>query len=294
MKTDKTAFFPGMSGRFSLRMIPMYVLPATMLFVQVMVILFSLQIGIFPETEDWKGIVGTFAEIIAGLYGITAAGYTFFLSRIDALMASDGTLEYVVGSIKRRSKWLLWYITANVLMTLLTSIVLLYCPIPEGENMGFFYRLFCNEFLVFLVFSIALILIYSLLVIDPNAIPKEAQKLKKRMSNSKLPGDAVEFIRLYRRIREICDGLLPEEVLDQLHGSKGAPFKLTLQLLEEQKLLPRLLIHDVSRIHCYYCCVVNASAITVSQDMCFLAGKVLSFLETAVPRKGKPPLINGE
>ena len=43
---------------------------------------------------------------------IVIAGYTFFMSRIDALMATDATLDYIVGSVKMRFKSLIWYITA--------------------------------------------------------------------------------------------------------------------------------------------------------------------------------------
>ena len=43
---------------------------------------------------------------------IVIAGYTFFMSRIDALMATDAALDYIVGSVKMRFKSLIWYITA--------------------------------------------------------------------------------------------------------------------------------------------------------------------------------------
>lgn len=69
-------------------------------------------------TYQWIPIVvSTCAQIIAGLYGITMAGYTFFLSRIDALIASDATLDYIVASIKRQFKSLIWYITMNAPLT---------------------------------------------------------------------------------------------------------------------------------------------------------------------------------
>lgn len=293
MRTHHQTFFYNTYGsQFPLRSNYVSLLPLAMLLAQIPVLFFSLQTGMFPEIQDWKSIVGTFAEIIAGLYGITAAGYTFFLSRIDALLASDDTLEPVVDSIKRRFKYLIWYITANVLMTLLTSIVLLYCPVPEGESMGFFYRLFCNEFLVFLIFSMALILLYSIMVVDPNAISKEAGKLKKRMSHSDVPGDTVEFFRMYGRIRELCQGMLPRMVVEQFRTGKG--FLLTLQLLECQHLLPRLLIYDIYRLYRYYGCVVNASDIGVSQDMCALAKRVLSFLENVAQQKEEALLLRGE
>lgn len=77
----------------------------------------SLKVSLFPGSDVLLSIVSTCAQIIAGLYGITMAGYTFFLSRIDAFIASDATLDYIVASIKRRFKSLIWYITMNAPLT---------------------------------------------------------------------------------------------------------------------------------------------------------------------------------
>ena len=255
-------------------------LPLAMTATQIMVFFFSIKFSIFPEASDWKSIVGTCAEIIAGLYGITTAGYTFFLSRIDALTATDSTLDFLADRIKHRFKYLIWYITVNVLMTLLVSIVLMYGPVPSGENLGFLYRLFCNEFLVFLTFSITLILIYSVMVIDPNCIPKEAKRQKKRLeSASSLPGNAAEFIFLYDRIQKLTREMLPEAVTGQLRETKGARFELTLELLQAQYPQMFLLIRDLKRIHRYYACVINTTPLAVSRDMCQTAGRVLLVLE---------------
>ncbi len=238
--------------------------------------------GLFPGNEALMNIVSTCSQIIAGLYGITLAGYTFFLSRIDALSASDATLDYVVGSIKSRFKYLIWYITANVLMSLLISIILMYTPAPAGEQISFFYRLFCNEFILFVVFSIALILYYSILVVDPNCISKEAGKLKRKLGGRfSANGNAVEFIAIYDRIQLQCNAMLPEAVLNQLHKNKGDHFELTLELLEEQHRLPKPLLLDLRRIQRYYGCTINCSPLSVSEEMCILARRAVSFLESS-------------
>ncbi len=39
------------------------------------------------------------------------------------------------------------------------------------------------------------------------------------------------------------------------------------------------LLSDLKRIHRYYECTVNCTPMTVSQEMCLLARKVLAFLE---------------
>ena len=263
-------------GEMMLKVLSFHTLPVLTVGAQLLVFWLSARIAFFPGADALSNILSTGSEIIAGLYGITMAGYTFFLSRIDALMAADGTLDYVVRSIKTRFKYLIWYITGNVLMTLFISIVLLYCPVPAGEQMGYLYRLFCNEFILFVAFSIGLILYYSILVIDPNSIEKEAARLKKRLGGRRtVPGSAVEFIGAYDRIEDACNAMLPQTVLHQLHENKGKHFELTLELLQEQKKLPRALVQDLTRIHRYYECMINCSPMTASQEMCTLAGNVL-------------------
>ena len=249
------------------------------LLAQIAVLWLSGQEGLFPGAEVFMSIISTCSEIIAGLYGTTLASYTFFLSRIDALMASDATLAYVVTSIKNRFKALIWYITFNVLVTLFISILLMYAPTPAGEEIGYFYRLFCNEFVLFLCFSIVLILYYSILVVNPNCIEKEAAKLKKKLSRRGPAGSAAEFISLYDRIVTACNSLLPENVLNIIHQNKGTDFAYTIELLSEQNVLMLPLILDLTRIHCYYACVINCTPLRVSEEMCVLAHRVLTSLQ---------------
>lgn len=248
---------------------------------QIFALWLSGQEGLFPGADVFMSIISTCSEIIAGLYGTTLAGYTFFLSRIDALMASDATLDYVVASIKNRFKYLIWYITANVLITLFISIVLMYAPAPSGEETSYFYRLYCNEFLLFLGFSIVLILYYSILVVNPNCVEKEAAKLKKKLCRRGTPGSAAEFISLYDRIEAACNALVPANVLHQIHENKGKRFEYTIELLSEQNILMLPLIADLTRIHRYYECVINCTPLSASEEMCILARRVLSFLKTA-------------
>lgn len=276
-RSEMTQALASAGTDLAMKALSFYIIPLSMVIGQGFIIWLSTKVSFFPGSETFLSIISTCSEIIAGLYGITMAGYTFFLSRIDSLCASDATLDYVVHSIKTRFKHLIWYITSNVLMTLLISIVLMYSPVPSGERVSFFYRLFCNEFVLFMVFSTALILYYSILVIDPNCIEKEARKLKRKLGGRfGTPGSAVEFIVLYDRIEDACNSLLPKAALNQLHKNKGHHFELTMELLKEQNLLSKTLLYDLARIHRYYECVVNCSPMQVNQEMCLLAKKVLA------------------
>ena len=276
-----------MTEGLKMKLISFHVLPMMMIAFQFLAFWLSSRISLFPGAEALQSIVGTIAEIIAGLYGITLASYTFFLSRMDGLMASDGTVDYVVSSIKRRFKYLIWYITANVLLLLSVSMVLMYCPAPAGEEMGFVYRLACNEFVLFAAFSVGLILYYSLLVIDPNAIPKQAAKLKRRIAGRfSKPGSVVEFIGLYDLIQAQCNELLPEPVLRQIRENKGDHFEFTLELMldRDPTLLP--LILDLRRIHRYYECMINCNKLSVSAEMCGFTRDTLEKLREMPASKG--------
>lgn len=246
---------------------------------QVFVLLLSGHEGVFPGADVFQSVLSTCAEIIAGLYGTTLAGYTFFLSRLDSLMASDVTLDYVASSVKNRFRYLIWYITFNVLVTLFISMLLMYLPVPSAEEITYFYRLFCNEFVLFLAFSIVLILRYAILVINPNCLEKEAAKLKTRISHKGITGSAVEFIALYDKIEAACSRLFPANVLSQIHENKGKRFEYTIELLCEQKVLPVQLIRDLTRIHRYYECTINCTPLRVTEEMCILARRVLACLE---------------
>lgn len=260
-------------------------IPAVVITGQILVLWFSRQDHLFPDNDALMTVISCCAQIIAGLYGITLAGYTFFLSRMDGLMATDATLDYIVRSVKLRFKQLIWYITMTVAVTLFISVFLMYYPVSSGVIPDYLYRVICNEFILFLVFSTALILYYSVGVVDPNCLEKEAKKLKKKLGGQMgALGSTVEFIALYDKIERRCNGMLPENVLGQIHRNKGRQFEYTIALLEEQNDLPYPIIGEIRRIQRYYECVVNCSSLRVSQEMCNQARKVLAFLEQPTQR----------
>lgn len=248
--------------------------------VQILLVWISTKGSLFPGMDTIQSVASTCAQIVAGLYGITMAGYTFFLSRIDALMASDSTLSYIVASIKRRFKYLVWIISMNVLMTLFVSIVLMYAPVPAEENHAFFYRLFCNEFILSVAASCGLIVYYSLQVIDPNCIEKEAKKLKRKLCPVSGPrGSVNDFIMLYDQIEERCNAMLPQSVLRQVRDNKGSQFEYTIELMKELPMDMKPVLPSIEQIHMYYECVINCGELSVSQAMCQKCRWVLQSLD---------------
>ncbi len=248
----------------------------------ILAVFLAVRVDLFPDREGLVNIISSFAEIAAGLYGITAAGYTFFLSRIDSLTATDPTLGFVVGSVKKRYQGLILYITFNMVMTLLITIALMYVSPPESGLWLFVYRLGCNEFLLFMISTIAMILCYSLMVVNPKCLENEAKKLKKKLSPDQgIYGSTAEFLSLCSQMEKQCLARLPQAVLEPLRQDKGLRFDTILELLEE--LCPELeaLLPNIQRIRRYYECTVNCSPMTVTQEMLLLARDVAEQLEQA-------------
>ncbi|MBQ7860252.1 MAG: hypothetical protein IJ347_09005 [Faecalibacterium sp.] len=281
LKIPSRTTVPLSGGETAARLLSVPGLLILMAGAQLLVLWLSGKGSVFPGADALMSVIGTGAEVVAGLYGITMAGYTFFLSRMDALSAGDATLDYIIDGVKRRFKYLVWIISYTVMMTLLVSLVLMYSPVPSAESRYvFFYRLFCNEFVLSLLSSLGLIVYYSILVIDPKCLEKEAARLKKRLSRSRGPaGSAAEFIDLYDRIQTVCCARLPQTVLHQLQQNKGRRLEPVLELLHQQDAAVRSVYHDLVRIHRYYECMVNVSPLEASAEMCALARRTLQTLQ---------------
>lgn len=74
-----------------------------------------------------------------------------------------------------------------------------------------------------------------------------------------------------------CDFIGAQKI--KIQENKGKHFEYTIELLQEQNPLMKPLIADLKRIHRYYECTINCTPMTVSQEMCLLARKVLTVLD---------------
>ena len=254
-----------------------YYLRSFTVLAQIGVFWLSSKDNFFPSADVQMSMLSSCSAIIAGLYGITMAGFTFFLSRMDAMILSDSTVNYVASSLKDKFRALIWCITVNVSVTLFISIALMYIPMSKELSESFLYRLFFNEFVLFFLSSIGLIMVYSMIVINPNSIQSEAEKLKKKISKPDAqPGNAAQFLSTYAALENTCTNLLPPSVVAQLRRDKGNRFGAILSLLQEQETLDKKTLDKITTVHHYYACAVNCKTMRVSRQMCMLTMELLA------------------
>ncbi len=247
---------------------------------QCFVVGISAVMSIFPKEEVMLDVCSTFAEIIAGMYGIILASYTFFVSHIDTLSASDTTLDYIVETIKERFKWLISALTFNVFIVLISYIILNYIPIPENVYLNYFYRLFFNELVACMIFSIVLILFYSVHIITPDFISKEAAALREHICSSKAPRGSVSlFMDHYHQIEEFCHQLYLTCFSNWSSANSEPRIKFVLNMLHSEEMLEDDLIHTIRKIAQYHACTVHCKELRVTQEMCVLAEETLLLLK---------------
>lgn len=125
------------------------------------------------------------AQVTAGLYGLTLAGYVFYHSNLDSQLDNDNTLEDQIATIKLQSYENQLIIGTLSLSSIFMSIstILIYNQIFLSVNIINFILNFTT--ILFFV-SIYKIIRLSLLVIEPNKIKNVSNKLKEEIENSYL------------------------------------------------------------------------------------------------------------
>ena len=115
---------------------------------------------------------------------------------------------------------------------------------------------------------------------NPNSIEKMAKKLKKKISRMNCKeGNVLQFITMYEKIEKLCNSYIQQNVLSQIQNNKGNHFEYTMELLYQSNNTIRPIIPVLNRIHRYYECVINCTSMSVSQEMCIMAQKVIDYLE---------------
>lgn len=259
---------------------------------QVVAITVSRKIGYFPDAQTIMQILSTCVQLLAGLYGVTITGYIFFLSRLDGLVAENYTVENISMKLKDSFKYLIWNISGNVFIAIILYVILMYYPMSTNVIPEDVYRLMFNEFLVFVLNSVILIMGYSASVVESNNLTKEAYKGKDIISNhDNLSGNVLEFMSIYGQIEACCRAKLTDDIILQLQEVGKNRLPIIIELLEGQNLLKESLIRDLHKLHEYYSCMVNCTPLYVTQEMCEFAQHILVNLrEKALDKQDKEPL----
>lgn len=139
------------------------------------------------------------SQVIAGLFGLSIAGYIFLRDSLERAVYDDETLIDIIDALKSN------YYNSIIFMSVLAafSISLSLINILLYDLNLIIYQWLINVTLIIILGEVILIICFSCCIIDPNKIGKISNILKKNFEKgniSKDIGDYLEFIRDFNQI----------------------------------------------------------------------------------------------
>lgn len=227
--------------------------------------------------EAMAQVLGTSAEVVAGLYGLTLTGYIFFQDRLQQKADNDDLLEDIITLLKKRYHNMVLILSVICFTVIMISFsFIIYLPESGIFPMKFYY--FWGYEALLLVFLALLFNIYFIItVVDPDKIPRASLQYKQKLSNSDTElGSLQGFLQDYEDIEQLLIkksegiavshlGTNPWKALKHLNGKEK---------IEIRKIVSDPLLINLSKLSQYYSYMVFSQEMTVTKEMCDLAKKV--------------------
>lgn len=227
--------------------------------------------------EAISDVLGTSAEVVAGLYGLTLTGYIFFLDRLQEKAEDDELLEDIIALLKKRYHNMVLMLSAICFAVLLSAFnFIIYNPecglLPE-----YAYNFWGYETL-FLVFVALLVNIYFvIIVVDPDKIPRAGLLYKQKLSSSDRElGSLQEFLQDYEDIENLLKEKSEKLAIAQIGSNPWNTLKHLRgkELVEMRRMISDPLLKKLSMLGQYYSYMVFSQEMTVSKEMCDMAKEV--------------------
>jgi uncharacterized protein YutE (UPF0331/DUF86 family) len=148
-------------------------------------------------------IFSTSAQVLAGVYGLTLTGFIFFRNELSREEFEDETLADAVESLKQRYFSLLLFITALVMVTILSANLVIANEASGNVRTNTFLINVCQSAFAS---SLAAIAYFIFDVISPQRIELASKTLQEKVDPlhaTREKGSLEEFLRNYNQIEMV-------------------------------------------------------------------------------------------
>lgn len=188
----------------------------------------------------------TLAQITAGLFGLTIAGYIFFINGLDKRVVDDELSKEFQTAFKQI--YFNTFIMIGILATI--SIVLsLLGILLLNKNYNFIYDLIINICGIVFINGIGLMIGFFFDIINPNREKMMIEVLEKQIVGSdkysKRNGNCAEFVSDVGEIEEILNKYILFSNLNSLYN-KVSLYKVT-DIMCKNKVIDYLLYRDIKK-----------------------------------------------
>ncbi|MGN7764235.1 hypothetical protein [Paenibacillus sp. 22594] len=246
-------------------------------------IFFSLYGKVYFELNENQimYLYSTGAQVIAGLFGLTLAGYIFFNDRLEKEVLADDSLYDAVETLKKG------YYRAIIKMGVVCVCAVALCMLNIAWNSFLqtyeeMHIFLLNQTVLFILIEILYIVDFVIKVADPNKILKLSNARKSEIEdNDEVAGDLSEFLKYYNNMQDLiistADYLINKPTLQftQKNYKEYKPQILqSLNILQSKDILNKSLINRINEIRKYRNYTVHSSEPTVTISKCQQANQL--------------------
>lgn len=253
--------------------------------IELITIIFSLIVIIFSifkvklyemDENQILYLFSTCAQVIAGLFGITLAGYVFLNDRLEKEVDKDDSLYDTIESLKNDyySMIIKMGILCVISITLSLSNIALYSFLTKYKMLNMFIL---NESILMVIIEIIYIVIFVIKVADPNKISKRSNEGKLAIEeNDEIPGDLAEFLKYYNLLEDLvvstANDLIELKIQPTIAMNYKKGFKpqihQSLYILYSREIIDKEMISEIDDIRKYRNFSVHSSNPSVTKNKC--------------------------
>lgn len=222
-------------------------------------------------------IFSTAAQVIAGLYGLTLAGYVFLESKLNDRAKEDKTLYDPVEALKNKYYFMIIAIGMLCILSILLSLldIATYDFLIKSPRL---YSYMLNQTIVFIVSEIILIVLFSWSAINPNNITQISDRLKgitkrhllKEEDSDKTKGNFTEFLKNYNMLEELIISYASELIMngDWKYGKEYMPRIIkSLEILNSHEIINGRLRNEINELRKYRNFTVHGTDFSVDSSI---------------------------
>ena len=230
-------------------------------------------------------VFSSMAQIIGGVFGLTLTAYVFFVDKFKESTQGDDTYYDATSSLLRRFFQTLALIATACGLTILLSIL----GIISLHNWTTVYPFIINESVLLFVLSLVSILLFGVMLLDPDKLEKEIKRqveaVREQKATNRL-GDFTDFLGNYNSLQEVLIEfasrlVYSKEVSPQDFRKYKPQIIQALKVLNGKQIINYSLLAEIDELRMYRNALVHGVDFTVSQDVCDRIEEIYSTIKNA-------------
>lgn len=217
-------------------------------------------------------LFSSMAQIIGSVFGLTLTAYVFFVDKFRESAKNDDTYYDATISLLRQ------FFNTLILIAVICGLTILTCilGIISLHNWTTAYPLLINESVLLFVLAVASILLFGVMLLDPEKLDKEikrqAESLHGPEKNDRL-GDFTEFLRYYNLLQEVVVNFASSlvyntEVSSQFFRDFKPQIIQSLKVLNGKQIINDALSAEINDFRIYRNGLVHGIDFTIPQSTC--------------------------